>query len=353
MVKVESVRKLKIGVIGMGRMGSIHVHVYSKIKNVKLKSISDIFRRRDVEKKYDARWYKDYEEMIETEDLDAVSICTPPYLHFKIAKNCLARGLSVFLEKPVCTSSREVRNIQKMSSHDSVMMPGYSLFFDESIQMLFSMMRKRELGKIIFGYFNMATPIPSASWYHRKSKSGGGVIVDKGTHIFPIVIRLFGMPKKIECEIIQIPWTQVEQKADIVLNYGDFNIYLILNWLQSKAFTRMEIHGTGSSFIADNYGGTDFISEAIYAHTIRLPKLAYKLTKTLGITLKNRLLDAEALIYENELRTFVNLVGMKNKRRTKSRVIPSLADAVKTWELVEEIYKKAEVKDVSSSCEKS
>jgi len=332
-------KKIKVGIVGMGGIGRVHLPIYSKMKDVKLLAFSDVVRKKDIERKYRVEWYESYDSMLDNEDLDAVSLCTPPYLHFKIAKDCIGRGISVLIEKPVCKSLEEVKKLYELSNtHSSVILPGYSLFFDQGVQKLSSLVQREELGALVFAYFNMASPAPSASWYYQKAKSGGGVIVDKGAHLFPIISKLFGTPDKIDCEVEMIPESDIEQKAEIILKYEGFNTYIMLNWLQSKMSTRMEIHGTGGSFILDGYGTTRYISEEVYGFSLTHPHLALQLMKEFGGMIKGRFLGSKAEIYVNEIKTFINLV--KGIESEQYLLIPTMEDAVKTWELVEKIYKE-------------
>ena len=74
--------KLRCAVIGVGNMGKNHVRTYSEINSVDLVAVADLNERfgKKEASAYNAKYYRDYEEMIEKENLDIVSICVPTSL---------------------------------------------------------------------------------------------------------------------------------------------------------------------------------------------------------------------------------------------------------------------------------
>lgn len=99
--------KLKIGVIGAGRLGAFHTKVYSRLDNVKLIGVCDCNLARAIEigKKYHTASYSDYEDLFDK--VDAVSIAVPTSLHYNIAKEFLKHGIHVLIEKPITKTLSE------------------------------------------------------------------------------------------------------------------------------------------------------------------------------------------------------------------------------------------------------
>lgn len=99
--------KLKVGVVGVGHLGSIHAKVYSKLDNVKLVGVCDcnIEKALEVGKKYRTASYADYEDLFGK--VDAVSIAVPTSLHYNIAKDFLSHDIHVLVEKPVTKTLSE------------------------------------------------------------------------------------------------------------------------------------------------------------------------------------------------------------------------------------------------------
>jgi predicted dehydrogenase len=94
--------KIKLAVIGVGHLGSKHTKVYNQLKNkVNLVGVCDCVgdKARVVAAQYRTRPYLNYRDLLEK--VDAVSICVPTKLHYKIAKDFLLYGVNVLIEKPI------------------------------------------------------------------------------------------------------------------------------------------------------------------------------------------------------------------------------------------------------------
>jgi predicted dehydrogenase len=96
---------IKIGLIGFGTMGKNYARILKKLNNENLcvfSSISDLNPSLKFEAEKYAKFYQDYKEMIEKEDLNAVCIVTPAQQNAKVAKQCIQMGISnILIEKPI------------------------------------------------------------------------------------------------------------------------------------------------------------------------------------------------------------------------------------------------------------
>ena len=99
--------KIKVGVVGVGHLGTIHAKVYSKMRNVELVGVCDcnLERALEIGKKYHTRSFADYEDLFGK--VDAASIVVPTSLHYNIAKEFLKRGIHVLIEKPITKTLSE------------------------------------------------------------------------------------------------------------------------------------------------------------------------------------------------------------------------------------------------------
>jgi predicted dehydrogenase len=100
--------KLKFAIIGIGRMGITHYSIINNHPGVDLVAVVDKSKLvLNILSKYvnNVNTYTDHSELFKKEKLDAVIICTPPVIHYKIALEALSRNLHLFIEKP-CTLER-------------------------------------------------------------------------------------------------------------------------------------------------------------------------------------------------------------------------------------------------------
>jgi predicted dehydrogenase len=106
----------KIGVIGVGYLGRIHAAKYMAIPGVELVGVTDANKNtaQDVANHFGIRVFHTLNEMLER--VDAVSVVVPTKQHFKVARQCLEKGVDVFLEKPMTTTVEEADALVELAS---------------------------------------------------------------------------------------------------------------------------------------------------------------------------------------------------------------------------------------------
>jgi UDP-N-acetylglucosamine 3-dehydrogenase len=109
---------VKVGVIGTGYWGRHHLRIFSKLK-CELVGIADVDPRRiDLAKEYHTGFYTDYKKLLKK--VDAVSIVTPPSIHYKIAKKAISSGKHVLLEKPFVFKVKEARILAALAKSQRI-----------------------------------------------------------------------------------------------------------------------------------------------------------------------------------------------------------------------------------------
>ncbi|MFB3896646.1 MAG: Gfo/Idh/MocA family protein [bacterium] len=193
--------KVRVGVIGLG-IGQHHIWGYQKCPNAQIVGICDLDapRVQQVAKKENiARWFTDYRKMLELPDLDAVSICTPNFLHRPIAVAAFAAGKHVLCEKPLSISAQEGKKIitAAKQAKKKFMMAYCNRFRGES-QLLKQFITAGELGQIYYakcGWLRRRGIPGMGGWFTTKSKSGGGPLIDLGVHVLDLTLWLMGFPE--------------------------------------------------------------------------------------------------------------------------------------------------------------
>ena len=195
--------KLNVGIIGLGKMGLLHTAIFNSLENStvtaiaeKNKYISSIF------KKYmpDFNFYTDYEKMFDKENLDIAVITTPVFLHKSMIEHSIDHKLNIFVEKPLALNSEECLSILLKKNKNTTSV-GYNRRFVETYILLKKIIDESLLGKVNF--FQSESYIEQVfsqekSWLYDPEKSGGGVLVDLGSHTIDLFHFLFG-----DIELIQ------------------------------------------------------------------------------------------------------------------------------------------------------
>lgn len=155
----------KVGIIGLGKIAySIdkdlnrkiiwsHIKAYNSIKKVNITSICDInthlLNEIGKELKIDSR-YTNYEQMLEENQFDIISICTPIQTHYEIIKKCVETGVkAIFCEKTLAYSLEEAKNIEKLCRENNVVLGiNYILRWDYLIIEIKKLIESNTIGKI-------------------------------------------------------------------------------------------------------------------------------------------------------------------------------------------------------------
>ena len=127
---------LRVGVIGVGVMGSNHARVLAELPGVKLVGVADPDRKRcdQVARSLGCASFSDAADLIR-HGVDAVTIAAPTHLHRDIALDCAARGVHILVEKPIAPTVEESRAIVAAARRAGVtLMVGHVERFNPAVQ---------------------------------------------------------------------------------------------------------------------------------------------------------------------------------------------------------------------------
>ncbi len=142
--------------------------------------------------------YRDWNEMLDQGGFDAVSICTPPFLHCEMAVASLRRGLHVLVEKPMAVSLAECdQMIAAAEESGKMLMVSHNQRFMAAHQLAKAILDSRELGQLylihgVFGHSGPEVWSPTQTWYFQRAQAGMGVMSDLGYHKLDLITWLAG-----------------------------------------------------------------------------------------------------------------------------------------------------------------
>lgn len=151
--------KLKIAVIGAGFIGAFHARILYECPQADLKAIVDINAEtaQRLAGLYECRHYTDMETMLQNEEIDAVSICTPEDYHLEPVRLAAEYKKHILLEKPIAKTYAEAVEIKRLAEVNQIrLMVGHLLHFDPRYASLENSIRAGELGEIISLFFRRA-----------------------------------------------------------------------------------------------------------------------------------------------------------------------------------------------------
>lgn len=204
--EIKSDRKLRIGIIGTGGIAGSHIASYKKQPDVEVVAGADLipgkaekfFKDNGVE----AKAFTDYKEMIDTMNLDAVSVCTYNRTHAECTIYALEHGLPVLLEKPMTVTLDEaiaIREAEKKSG--KIVSVGFQPRFDANIQMIKKIVQSGELGRVYYvqtgGGRRHGIPVSWSETFIENDKAGLGALGDIGCYSIDLVMNALGNPKPL------------------------------------------------------------------------------------------------------------------------------------------------------------
>ncbi len=264
--------KIRIGVIGMGRMGITHLSIINSHPDVEIVSVADTSALilSMINKYFPVKTFKDYNDLIEKSDINAILVCTPPNLHFQIVKKAFEKGLHVFVEKPFTTKCDEASELMRLFEGTKLVnQVGYVNRFNDVFLKVKEFLDAGLIGKIIRFKSEMfsctITESDESSGWRSTREGGGGVVFEMASHAIDLVNLLIGTPDKLTgSSLNQIYSKHVEDIASTTMLYENGTSgTLYVNWSDTsyrKPTNKIEIFGLGGRILADQHSLKIFLN---------------------------------------------------------------------------------------------
>ncbi len=249
-------RTVNVGVIGVGAMGENHVRVYHKIEEANLVAVSDVSERalKKIEKKYGAKGYTEYSELLENPEIEVVSVCVPTTFHHNVVMEAIKNGKHVLVEKPIAFTLEEAEEMIAAAKEAGVLLAtGHVERFNPAVQKAKELVDDGVIGDIVSAFAKRVGPLPPRI-------KDVGVAIDLAIHDLDIMNYLF------EEEITQVYGTmnsilddcEFEDHAEIMVSFDNESTGIIeVNWL--TPYKRRELELTGTAGIIS----VDYIQQSI------------------------------------------------------------------------------------------
>ena len=200
--------KIKLGIIGVGNMGSSHAKniVGGECSDFELVAVADIKPERlewaKNELSPDINCFNNAEKMLDSGLINACMVCVPHYDHPKYAIECMRRGIHVMVEKPAGVYTKQVREMnEEAKKHPEVV---FGMMFNQRTNCVYRKMRElvqsgvygniRRTNWIITNWYRPQAYYDSGDWRATWSGEGGGVLLNQCPHQLDLWQWICGMP---------------------------------------------------------------------------------------------------------------------------------------------------------------
>ena len=210
--------KLKIAIIGYGKMGKIRHTAISELGGAEVVAISEPDGSNVGELPNIS-----HDEILSKPDIDAIIISTPNFLNKELTIKALKAGKHVFCEKPPAFTGTEMREIIKAeaAAPHLKLMYGFNHRHHDSVIKMKEKISSGEYGRIIWmrgRYGKSVTEDYYNNWRAKKQLAGGGILLDQGIHMLDLFLHLAGDFDRVKAELSNSFWNlEVEDNAFVIL----------------------------------------------------------------------------------------------------------------------------------------
>jgi len=254
--------KVKFGVVGLKGIGRTHIEGITSTEEAELLAVADINEEegRTVSSKYGAKWYRDYERMLELEELDAVTICTPHFLHYPMAMKALNHGKHVLVEKPMAITVREadnmIDNARKKGLKLGVVFQHRTNPVNQEIKRLIETGEIGPIYRVCMEVCGFRTQLyyDRDKWRGKWITEGGGALINQTIHHIDLLQWFAGKPAKLQGQISTM-YHDVEVEdiasATILFKNGAHGV-LQVSIIDTIRTTRFEICGEKGKILSED-----------------------------------------------------------------------------------------------------
>ena len=204
---IDTSKKVRVGIIGAGWIAEAHIDMYRRMPDVEIVAVADLVpgKAQALCERYGAegvRYYLSGHEMLEAEQLDAVSVCTYNTQHAPCAIDALEHGCHVLLEKPFTVTLDEAVAVMKAEKKSGkIVSLGFQPRMAVNMQMIKKIVDSGELGRVYYlqagGGRRSGIPTPYGTSFIEKDTGGIGAIGDIGTYSLDMLLHAVGDPKPL------------------------------------------------------------------------------------------------------------------------------------------------------------
>ena len=252
-------REIGVGIVGFGLGGRVfHAPFVNAVTGLRLAAI--LQRKGDEAAKAfpAARIVRSLDEMLADKTIELVVVTTPNATHFELAKQALAAGKHVVVDKPFAATSEQALKLSRLAKDKGLLAaPFHNRRWDGDFLTVKKLIAEQAVGRLVTfeSHFDRFRPLPRAGLWQEAENPANGMLFDLGPHLVDQALALFGLPDAITASVrSDRDGTAIEDAFDITLSYPGANGKGLLahcrtSYLACHNAPRFLLHGTKGSFI--------------------------------------------------------------------------------------------------------
>jgi predicted dehydrogenase len=244
---------LRVGLVGFGMAGRVfHAPLISSVDGLELAAVVERHTDQAAQRYPGIKTYRGLNELLADASINLVVVATPTGTHCDVARQALAAGKSVVVDKPVCVTSREIGELLAFAkSQDKLLIPFHNRRWDGDFHTVRRLLDEHRLGRIVHmeSRFDRWSPGATRREWKDDPGLGGGVLLDRGTHLVDQALVLFGKPLAVGAEVLRERDGQgSDDSMTVRLRYEGCIVTLGANNLSATPGARFHLRGTRGNF---------------------------------------------------------------------------------------------------------
>ena len=220
--------KVRLGIIGIGNMGSNHCRciMNGEVPDMVLAAVADLKEQRRKWAKEnlpgDIGIFENAEGLLDSGLVDAVLVATPHYDHPRIVMEAMKRGIHVMCEKPAGVYTKQVREMnEEAQKHDVI----FGMMFNQRTNHIYRKMRElvmsgtygqiKRVNWVVTDWYRSQAYYNSGDWRATWDGEGGGVLLNQCPHNMDLLQWICGMPSKVRAFCHEGKWHDIEVEDDV------------------------------------------------------------------------------------------------------------------------------------------
>ena len=312
--------------IGTGGIGKrVHIPAYLNNKHAHLVALVDTDKKkakRTARKFNIDKVFSSVDDLFEKEEIDAVSVCTPPDSHASIVLKAFDYGADVLCEKPLAISLDDGKTMVRASrTKGKTLMVGFHRRFFPNYQEARECILRGDLGHVYCVEDHFIEPNPlfgwaKSEWFFRQGT--GGVLLDLAPHVFDMLNFMFdSFPTAVSAYASTFLDSPVEDACTFLVEYPEGRIGIgVVSWLSSMVTENINILGTGQ----DLYVSPSFFfkSNSMGVREVSLFRAASESLLSMKFPNLSMLRTRRANPYQREIDYFVECLRKGKRSQTSA-----------------------------------
>ncbi|MEL6952839.1 MAG: Gfo/Idh/MocA family oxidoreductase [Pseudomonadota bacterium] len=267
--------KIKIAVVGLGKMGLSHfamVNAHPLADTIACDGSG--FLVDVLSKNIETPIHKDFDTLLDEQELDAVVIATPSKFHADMVEKALTKGIHVFCEKPFCLDWQDSARLTQLAAEKGLIAQvGYHYRYVGAFQEMKRLLDAGAIGTVTHVLAEAYGPVvlrPKRATWRTDQSQGGGCLYDYAAHPLNLLNWYFGAPNKVSGSVLgQVFSEGTDDEVFSTLQWDDGpTAQLSVNWSDEshrKMSTKLSMIGTNGRLYADRQECQLFLREPVAA----------------------------------------------------------------------------------------